>query len=133
VPDPETGRTAVIRPPEEVGDVTNTMWTLAPAGARGPVGLALRAAARRVEAPAVVRPRAVAVTPVGAPRTDAFGAPRTDAFGAPRPDAFGIALIGTPAIDAFGTTGYPQVSKRTNTQHDGTTLGNPSSRRPPPS
>jgi hypothetical protein len=109
VPDPETGRTAVIRPPEEVGDVTNTMWTLAPAGARGPVGLAVRAAARRVEAP------------------------RPDAFGTRRPDAFGIALIGTPAIDAFGTTGYPQVSKRTNTQHDGTTLGNPSSRRPPPS
>jgi hypothetical protein len=133
VPDPETGRTAVIRPPEEVGDVTNTMWTLAPAGARGPVGLAVRAAARRVEAPVVVRPR-----------TDAFGARRPDAFGARRPDVFGIALIGTPAIDAFGiigtpaidafgTTGYPQVSKRTNTQHDGTTLGNPSSRRPPPS
>ena len=105
--------------------MTNTMWTLAPAGARGPVGLAVRAAARRVEAPVVVRPRAVAVTSVGAPRPDAFGTPR--------PDAFGIALIGTPAIDAFGTTGYPQVSKRTNTQHDGTTLGNPSSRRPPPS
>jgi hypothetical protein len=100
-----------------VGDVTNTMWTLAPAGARGPVGLAVRATAWRVEAPVVVRPRAVAVTPVGAPCTDAFG----------------IALIGTPAIDAFCTTGYPQVSKRTNTQHDGTTLGNPSSRRPPPS
>jgi hypothetical protein len=121
-----------------VGDVTNTMWTLAPAGARGPVGLAVRAAARRVASPVVVRPRAVAVTPVGtpcfgAPRTDAFGAPRTDAFGARRPDVFGIALIGTPAIDAFGTTGYAQVSKRTNTQHDGTTLGNLSSRRPPPS
>ena len=121
--------------------MTNTMWTLAPAGARGPVGLAVRAAAWRVEAPVVVRPRAVAVTPVGtlrtdafgARRTDAFGTPRTDAFGTRRPDAFGIALIGTPAIDAFGTTGYPQVSKRTNTQHDGTTLGNPSSRRPPPS
>jgi hypothetical protein len=124
-----------------VGDVTNTMWTLAPAGARGPVGLAVRAAAWRVEAPVVVRPRAVAVTPVGTPcpdafgtrRPDAFGTRRPDAFGTRRPDAFGIALIGTPAIDAFGTTGYPQVSKRTNTQHDGTTLGNPSSRRPPPS
>ena len=103
--------------------MTNTMWTLAPAGARGPVGLAVRAAAWRVEAPVVVRPRAVAVTPVGTPCPDAFGAPRTDAFGTRRPDAFGIALIGTPAIDAFGTTGYPQVSKRTNTQHDGTTLG----------
>ena len=121
--------------------MTNTMWTLAPAGARGPVGLAVRAAAWRVEAPVVVRPRAVAVTPVGTPcpdafgalRTDAFGTRRPDAFGTRRPDAFGIALIGTPAIDAFGTTGYPQVSKRTNTQHDGTTLGNPSSRRPPPS
>ena len=105
--------------------MTNTMWTLAPAGARGPVGLAVRAAAWCVGAPVVVRPRAVAVPPVGTPRPDAFGTRR--------PDAFGIALIGTPAIDAFGTTGYPQVSKRTNTQHDGTTLGNPSSRRPPPS
>ena len=100
----------------------STMWTLAPAGARGPVGLAVRTAACAVESPAVARLRALPVTPPVTPR------PGTRVLGV---DFIGV--FATPAIDAFGTTGYPQVSKRTNTQHDGTTLGNPSSRRPPPS
>ncbi len=105
--------------------MTNTMWTLAPAGARCPVGLTARAATWLVESPVVVRLRAVPAAPVGTRRPDAFGTRRLGAFD--------IALTGTPAIDAFGTTGDPQLSKRTNTQHDGTTLGLHSSRRPPPS
>ncbi len=105
--------------------MTNTMWTLAPAGARCPVGLPARAATWLVESPVVVRLRAVPAAPVGTRRPDAFGTRRLGAFD--------IALTGTPAIDAFGTTGDPQLSKRTNTQHDGTTLGLHSSRRPPPS
>ena len=97
--------------------MTNTMWTLAPAGARCPVGLTARAATWLVESPVVVRLRAVPATPVGTPR----------------PDAFGIALAGTPAIDDLGTTGYAQGGEHTNTQdnqHKGTTLGIHSPRRP---
>ena len=113
--------------------MTNAMWTLAPAGAHGPVGLAVRTAARLVESPVVVRLRAVPAIPVGIPCPGAVGTPRLGASGTPRLGAFRTAPTGTPAIDAFGTTGYPQVSKRTNAEHDGTTLGIHSSRRPPPS
>jgi hypothetical protein len=101
-----------------VGDVISTMWTLAPAGARGPVGLAVRTAACAVESPAVARLRALPVTPRPGTRV-------------PGLDFTGIGVFATPAIDAFGTTGYAQqVSERTTTEHNGTTLGIHSSRRP---
>lgn len=92
----------------------STMWTLAPAGARGPVGPAVRAAACLVESPLAARLRAVPATPAATPL----------------PGGFGIAVTGTSAIDAFGTTGYPQAGQRTTTEHNGTTLGIHSSRRP---
>jgi hypothetical protein len=105
-----------------VGDVISTLWTLAPAGARGPVGLAVRTAACAVESPAVARLRALPVTPLVTPR------PGTRVPGL---DFTGIGVFATPAIDAFGTTGYAQqVSERTTTEHNGTTLGIHSSRRP---
>ena len=98
----------------------STLWTLAPAGARGPVGLAVRTAACAVESPAVARLRALPVTPPVTPR------PGTRVLGV---DFIGV--FATPAIDAFGTTGYAQqASKRTTTEHNGTTLGIHSSGRP---
>jgi hypothetical protein len=120
-----TGRAAAIRPPEEVGDVISTMWTLAPAGARGPAGLAVRAADCVVVSPVVERLRAV-------PATSAAQRPGT------RLPGLGISGLGidvfsidVPAVDAFGTTGYAQqVGERTTTEHNGTTLGIHSSRRP---
>ena len=100
----------------------STMWTLAPAGARGPVGLAVRTAACAVGSPAVARLRALPVTPPVTPR------PGTRVTGL---DFTGIGVFATPAIDAFATTGYAQqVSERTTTEHNGTTLGIHSSRRP---
>jgi hypothetical protein len=106
-----------------VGDVISTVWTLAPAGARGPVGLAVRTAACAVESPVAARLRAVPATPVAGPR------PGTRVAG-----VFGIGVFATPAMDALGTTGYvQQVSKRPTTEHNGTTLGIHSSRRPPTS
>ena len=100
----------------------STMWTLAPAGARGPVGLAVRTAACVVESPVAARLRAVPVTPDATPR------PATGVFGT---RVLGIDVFATPAIDALGTTGFAQqVSKRTTTEHNGTTLGIQSSRRP---
>jgi hypothetical protein len=110
-----------------VGDVISTMWTLAPAGARGPVGLAVRTAACADESPAVARLRALPVTPPVTPRPGTR-VPGIDVTGL---DFTGIGVFATPAIDAFGTTGYAQqASKRTTTEHDGTTLGIHSSRRP---
>jgi hypothetical protein len=111
-----------------VGDVTNTMWTLAPAGARGPAGLAVRTTACVVVSPVVERLRAVPATPAAqrpATRLPGLG---ISGFGV---DVFSIDVAGAPAIDAFGTTtGYaPQVGERT-TQHNGTTLGIHSSGRP---
>ncbi|SHN74655.1 hypothetical protein SAMN05660350_02230 [Geodermatophilus obscurus] len=99
----------------------STMCTSAPAGARGPVGLAVRTAACAVESPVTARPRALPVTPVATPR------PATGVFGTRVP---GIDVFATPATDASGTTGYAQqVSKRSTTEHNGTTLGIHSSRR----
>jgi hypothetical protein len=104
-----------------VGDVISSMWTLAPAGARGPVGLAVRTAACVVEPPVAARLRAVPVTAVATPR------PATGVFGT---RVLGIDVFATPAIDALGTTGdAQQASKRTTTDHNGTTLGIHSSRR----
>ena len=99
----------------------SSMWTLAPAGARGPVGLAVRTAACVVEPPVAARLRAVPVTAVATPR------PATGVFGT---RVLGIDVFATPAIDALGTTGdAQQASKRTTTDHNGTTLGIHSSRR----
>ena len=99
----------------------STMWTLAPAGARGPVGLAVRTAACVVESPVAARLRAVPVTPGATPRPAGVFGTRV----------LGIDVFATPAIDALGTTGFAQqVSKRTTTEHNGTTLGIHSSRRP---
>jgi hypothetical protein len=105
-----------------VGDVISTMWTLAPAGARGPVGLAVRTAACAVESPAVARLRALPVTPPVTPR------PGTRVPGLDFP---GIDVFVTPATGASDTTGYAQqVSTSTTTEHNGTTLGIHSSGRP---
>ena len=99
----------------------SSMWTLAPAGARGPVGLAVRTAACAVESSVTARLRALPVTPVATPR------PATGVFGT---RVLGIDVFATPAIDALGTTGdAQQASKRTTTDHNGTTLGIHSSRR----
>ena len=99
----------------------STMWTLAPAGARGPVGLAVRAAACAVESPVATRLRAV----------PAFPAAQRPGTRVPGIDVPGTDVFGTPAIGAFGTTGYAQqVSKRITTDHNGTTLGIHSSGRP---
>jgi hypothetical protein len=101
-----------------VGDVISTMWTLAPAGARGPVGLAVRAAACAVESPVATRLRAVPAFP-------AAQRPGT------RVPGIDVPVLGTPAFGAFGTAGYAQqVSTRTTTDHNGTTLGIHSSGRP---
>ena len=95
----------------------STMWTLAPAGARGPVGLAVRTAACAVDSPVAVRLRAVPAA-VGT----------TPPVGTRVPGASGIDVFGRPA---FGALGYAQqVGKRTTTEHNGTTLGIHSSRRP---
>ena len=100
----------------------SSMWTLAPAGARGPVGLAVRTAACVVEPPVAARLRAVPVTAVATPR------PATGVFGT---RVLGIDVFATPASDALGTTGdAQQASKRTTTDHNGTTLGIHSSGRP---
>ena len=112
--------------------MTNTMWTLAPAGARGPVGLAVRTAACAVGSPAVARLRALPVTPPVTPRPGTR-VPGIDVTGLDVTglDFTGIGVFATPAIDAFGATGYAQqVGKRTTTEHNGTTLGIHSSRRP---
>ena len=102
----------------------STMWTLAPAGARGPVGLAVRTAACAVGSPAVARLRALPVTPLVTPRPGTR-VPGLDVTGI---DFTGTGVLATPAIDA---TGYAQqVSERTTTEHNGTTLGIHSSRRP---
>jgi hypothetical protein len=112
-----------------VGDVISTMWTLAPAGARGPVGLAVRAVACAVESPVAARLRAVPAFPAAqrpGTRVPGIDVPGTDVFGTPAID-----VPGAPAIGAFGTTGYAQqVSKRITTDHNGTTLGIHSSGRP---
>jgi hypothetical protein len=101
-----------------VGDVISTMWTLAPAGARGPVGLAVRAAACAVESPVTARLRAVPASPTAQ-------RPGT------RVPGIDVPVLGTPAFGAFGTAGYAQqVSTRTTTDHNGTTLGIHSSGRP---
>ncbi|MGR6965831.1 hypothetical protein ACU610_15335 [Geodermatophilus sp. URMC 61] len=98
----------------------STMWTLAP-GARGPVGLAVRPAACVVEPPVAARLRAVPATP----------AAQRPGTRAPGFDLVGIDVFGAPAIGAFGTTGdVQQPSKRTTTEHNGTTLGIHSSGRP---
>ena len=96
----------------------STMWTLAPAGARGPVGLVVRAAACAVESPVAARLRAVPAFPIAQ-------RPGT------RVPGIDVPVLGAPAIGAFGTTGDArQLSTRTTTQHDGTTLGIHSSGRP---
>ena len=107
----------------------STMWTLAPAGARGPAGLAVRTAACVVVSPVAERLRAL-------PATSAAQRPGTRLPGAGISglgiDVFSIDVPGAPAIGAFGTsTGYAQqVGKRTTTEHNGTTLGIHSSGRP---
>jgi hypothetical protein len=102
--------------------VIRTMWTFAPAGARGPVGFAVRTAACAVESPVAARLRAVPATAVATAR------PGTRVPGL---DLIGIDVFAQPAIGGLGTTGYAQqVSKRTTTEHNGTTLGIHSSRRP---
>ena len=111
--------------------MSSTMWTSAPAGVRGPVGLAVRAADCAVESPLTARLRAVPATV--AARTAGTRIPALAVFGA---GVFGTRVLGidvfvTPPIDALGTTGYAQqLSKRTTTEHNGTTLGIHSSRRP---
>ncbi|SET60356.1 hypothetical protein [Geodermatophilus poikilotrophus] len=97
----------------------STTWTFAPAGARGPVGLAVRTAACAVESPVVARLRALPVTP-----------PATRRPGTRVPGLTGIGVFALPAVDAFGTGYAQQVSRRTTTEHNGTTLGIHSSRRP---
>ena len=107
----------------------STMWSIAPAGVRGPVGVAVRAADCAVESAPTARLRAVAGTRVPAPT--GFG---TAGFGTAGFDIAlsGIDVVPTPVFgDGLGTAGYPQqVSKRTTTEHNGTTLGIHSSRRP---
>jgi hypothetical protein len=72
------------------------------------------------------------VTPVVTPRPGTR-VPGLDFTGTRVPglDFTGIGVFATPAIDAFATTGYAQqVSERTTTEHNGTTLGIHSSGRP---
>jgi hypothetical protein len=105
-----------------VGDVISTMWTLAPAGARGPVGLAVRTAACAIESPVTARLRALPLTPA---------VPTRPGTRVPGLDFPGIDVFVPPATDASGTTGYAQqVSTSTTTEHNGTTLGIHSSGRP---
>ena len=107
----------------------NTMWTLAPAGARGPAGLAVRTAACVVVPPVAERLRAVPATPATQHLTTRLPGLGISGSGT---DVFSIDVPGAPAIGAFGTTtGYAQqVGKRTTTEHNGTTLGIHSSGRP---
>jgi hypothetical protein len=111
-----------------VGDVISTMWTLAPAGARGPAGLAVRTTACVVVSPVAERLRAVPATSAAqrlATRLPGLG---ISGLGT---DVFSIDVPGAPAIGAFGTTGCAQqVDERTTTEHNGTTLGIHSSGRP---
>jgi hypothetical protein len=101
-----------------VGDVIDTMWTLAPAGARRPAALAVRTAACAVESPVAARLRAVPATPA---------AQRPDTC-VPGINARGTDVFGTPVIGAFGYA--QQDDERTTTEHNGTTLGIHSSGRP---
>ncbi|SNS02929.1 hypothetical protein SAMN06893096_101443 [Geodermatophilus pulveris] len=94
--------------------MTSSTCTLAPAGARGPVGAAVRPAARFAGSPVAARLRALPALTTG-----------------PRPGAAGTAFGRTPAVAVFGTTvAEQQIGMRTTTEHNGTTLGIPSSRRP---
>ncbi|WP_157936807.1 hypothetical protein [Geodermatophilus chilensis] len=103
----------------------STMWTLAPAGARGPVGLAVRTAAC-VESPVAARLRAVPATPVA--QRPGTRVPGLDLIGTGVSVAPAIGVFGTAGL--FGTAGYAgQTAKRT-TEHNGTTLGIHSSGRP---
>ncbi len=107
----------------------DTMWTLAPAGARGPVGVAVRTAACVVVPPVAERLRAVPATPAAQrPGTRVPGL-RISGLAL---DVFNVDVLGAPAIGAFGTTaGYAQQDdERTTTEHNGTTLGIHSSGRP---
>ena len=101
----------------------STMWTLAPAGARGPVGLAVRTAACAVESPVAVRLRAL---PVAVGTTAPIGTRVPGVFGT---RVFGIDVFATPASGALADYAQ-QDDKRTTTEHNGTTLGIHSSRRP---
>lgn len=109
----------------------STMWTSAPAGIRGPVGVAVRAADCAAESPLTARLRAIPATV--AVRIAGTRVPAPAVFGS---GVFGTRVLGTdvavtPPIDALGATGYAQqVSKRTTTEHNGTTLGIHSPRRP---
>ena len=97
----------------------STMWTLAPAGARRPAALAVRTAARATESPVTARLRALPVTPA---------VPARPGTRVPVLDFPGIDVFVTPAI---GASSYAQqVSTSTTTEHNGTTLGIHSSRRP---
>ncbi|MGY1680569.1 hypothetical protein [Geodermatophilus sp. SYSU D01176] len=103
----------------------STMWTLAPAGARGPVGSVVPTAACAVESPVAVRLRAL---PAAIGTTALIGTRVPGVFGT---RVFGIDVVATPASGALGTTDYAQqVSKRSTTEQNGTTLGIHSSRRP---
>lgn len=103
----------------------STMWTLAPAGARRPVGFAVRTAARVVESPVAARLRAVPAYPVAqrpgtrVPGLDLIG---TDGLAAP--------ATGGSDTTGFDTTGYAQQISTRTTEHNGTTLGIHSSGRP---
>ena len=99
----------------------STMWTLAPAGARRPAGLAVPPAARAIESPVAARLRALPVTPA---------VPTRPGTRVPGLDFSGIDVFVTPATGAFGTTGDAQQLSTRTTQHDGTTLGIHSSGRP---
>ena len=97
----------------------STMWTLAPAGARGPVGLAVRTAACAIESPLAARLRALPLTPA---------VPTRPGTRVPGLDFPGIDVFVTPAT---GASSYAQqVSTSTTTEHNGTTLGIHSSGRP---
>ena len=109
----------------------STMWTFATAGIRGPVGVAVRAADCAVESSLTARLRGIPA-PV-AVRIAGTRVPAPAVFGS---GVFGTRVLGTdvtvtPPIDALGTTDYAQqASKRTTTEHNGTTLGIHSPRRP---
>ena len=103
----------------------STMWTSAPAGARGPVGLAVRTAACADGSPVAVRLRAL---PAAVGTTLPIGTRVPGVFGT---RVFGIDVVATPASAVLGTTDYAQqISKRTPTKHNGTTLGIHSPGRP---
>src|SRR3712207_3885167 len=103
------------------------MWTLAPAGARGPVGLAVRTAACAVESPVVARLRALPVTPPVTPR------PGTRVPGVFGTRVVGIDVFATPASGAladYAADYAQQDDKRTTTEHNGTTRGTHTWRSP---